>query len=150
MFLLPDSTNGTYVGWATIQGRKTYWVNSISQSLLITVPGEIGQSYTLLGDGGSGYDDNGQAHFDFNLLKGWNSKLAIAKGKTYVFPNTFAGENTHASPDQKTGQMKLDAATSTFTFVPATTQFANNQGQTLADLVNNQIAVLKAQGYQLQ
>jgi len=150
MFFVPDHTNGAYVGWATIQGKRSYWINSISQSLWINIPGNASQSYTLFGDAGSGFDDNGQAHFRANLLKGWNTTLAIGTRKTFVFPNTFAGENIHAYPDAQTGQMKLDQASSTFTFAGPNTQTANNTGQTLADLINAQVKLLKSEGYLAQ
>jgi hypothetical protein len=150
MFFVPDNTNGTYVGWATIKGQKTYWVNSVSQSLLITIPSVRGQSYTLLGDARSGYDDNGFAHFRCNFIKGWNTSLQVGKGKTFVFPNAFAGENIHAYPDSQTGLMKLDDSTSSFTFAASNTQTANNNGQTLLDLINNQVKILKLDGYQAQ
>lgn len=149
MFFQPATTNGYYVGWATIGGKKNCWVNSISSSLLLTITVGPGKSYTLFGSAGSGYDDNGQAHFDLDLLKGWNAILSTGTRQTYVFPETFTGENTQARPDT-TGQMKLDQAESTFTFAPAATQNANNAGQTLADLVNAQVASLKAQGYRPQ
>jgi hypothetical protein len=150
MYFLPATTNGIYVGWATIQGRKTYWVNTISQSILITIPGNAGQSYTVFGDAGSGYDDNGQANLHCNLLKGWNTTLNIGAKQSFVFPSSFAGENTHAYPDSQTGQMKLDAATSSFTFAALATQTANNAGQTVQDLVNAQVKTLTSQGYHLQ
>lgn len=150
MFFLPETTNGAYVGCATIQGKKTYWVNDISETLWLTIPGNPGQSCTLFGDAGSGFDGNGQPHLHCNLLKGWNTTLSIGAKKTFVFPNNFAGENTHAFVDSATGQMKLDQATSTFTFTAPVTQAVNNTGQTLTDLINNQIKTLKNEGYQLQ
>ncbi len=148
MFFIPDNTNGAYVGWATIQGKKTYWINSISNSLWITIPGNAGQGYTLFGDAGSGFDDNGQAHLHCNLLKGWNTTLSIGTKQTFVFPSTFAGENIHAYPDSETGQMKLAQATSKFTFVMSNTRTANNTGQTLADLISNQVKILQQAGFQ--
>jgi len=150
MYFLPDNTNGAYVGWAMIQGKKTYWINSISQSLWLNIPGKNGQSYTLFGDAGSGFDDNGQAYFHSSLLKGRNITLPIGTRRTFLFPNTFAGENIHAYPDAQTGQMKLDQASSTFTFAAPNTQAANDSGQTLADLINAQVKILKNEGFQAQ
>jgi hypothetical protein len=150
MFFLPSQTNGAYVGWSNIRGKKTYWINSIAHSLWITVPGYTGQSYTLMGDAGSGYDDNNQPQFESNLIKGWNDTLSIGTGLTFAFPTTFSGANTHAYWDSATGHMKLVQATSTFTFSAADTQAANNNGQTLVDLINHQISSLKSAGFRPQ
>jgi hypothetical protein len=150
MFFRPDNTNVTYIGWATISGKKTYWVNSNSPALFITIQGNPGQSYTLFGDAGAGYDDNGQAHFNCDSIKGWNSTLAIGTKQTFVFPNTLAGENTHAYPDSVTGHMKLDEATSLFTFAAVNTLAANNGGQTLLDLIQAEVKTLLIQGYRSQ
>ena len=46
--------------------------------------------------------------------------------------------------------MKLDQAASTFTFAALNTQAANNNGLTLADLINNQVRTLRIEGYQSQ
>jgi hypothetical protein len=46
--------------------------------------------------------------------------------------------------------MVLTEADSTYTFAAATTQTANNKGQTMADLVNTLINKLVKQGYQEQ
>lgn len=150
MFLLPETTNGTCVGYGIVGGKKTYWINEIAPTLLITVPGTSSQSYTLFGDADSGVNGNGQDYLHCNVLKGWNAKLNIGTKMSYVFPDTFAGENTQVDPDAQTGQMKLDESTSTFTFAPAATQKANNTGETQADLINAEIKTLKSLGYRPQ
>jgi len=150
MLYLPDCTNGVYIGWTAARGKRTYWINAISPGVFTTVPGAGGGSYTFFGDAGSGYDNGGQVHFVSNLMKGQNATLNISRRKTFVFPNFFTGENTQVSPDSQTGQMKFNGSTSRFDFSAKDTQAANDGGQTLVDLVNAQIRILKSQGYQSQ
>jgi len=46
--------------------------------------------------------------------------------------------------------MVLSESSSTYTFVPQSTQTANNTGQTMTDLVNALTQSLAKQGYQTQ
>jgi hypothetical protein len=58
--------------------------------------------------------------------------------------------DTHVYPDPQSGKMVLREASSTYNFAPSTTRTANNNGQTLVDLVNNLTASLAQRGYKLQ
>ena len=136
MFFFPDSTNGTFVGWDTIKGIKQYWVNPLSDYLLIAIPGASNQTFTVLGRAGQGFDTNGCPHIWSYLHKGKNTPLTIGQQMYFSFPNTFAADATHVYPDSQTGNMVLSESSSTYTFVPQSTQTANNTGQTMTDLVN--------------
>ena len=76
--------------------------------------------------------------------------LTIGKKKYFSFPNTFASDATHVYPDSQTGNLVLSESSSIYTFVPQSTQTANNTGQILADLVNSLTKSLASQGYQTQ
>jgi hypothetical protein len=150
MFFFPDSTNGTFVGWGTIKGIKQYWVNPLSDYLLIAIPGASNQTFTVLGRAGQGFDTNGCPHIWSYLHKGKNTPLTIGQKMYFSFPNTFAADATHVYPDSQTGNMVLSESSSTYTFVPQSTQTANNTGQTMTDLVNALTQSLASQGYQPQ
>jgi hypothetical protein len=150
MFFIPDSTNGTFVGWGTIKGKKQYWVNPLSDYLLITIPGASNQIFTVLGRAGQGIDTNGYPHIWSYLHKGKNTPLTIGQKMYFSFPNTFAADATHVYPDSQTGNMVLSESSSIYTFVPQSTQTANNTGQTMTDLVNALTRSLASQGYQIQ
>jgi hypothetical protein len=150
MFYYPDETNGVFVGWATIAGKKQYWISPLSNYLLIPVAGSSGHVYSLLGRAGQGFDGNGQPHLWSYLHKGLNTKLTIATKTTFDFPFTFAYTGVHAEPDPQTGKMTLREATSIYLFSSSATQTANNGGKTLFDLVNALSNDLAKRGYQLQ
>jgi hypothetical protein len=145
MYFEPDTTNFTYIGWAFISGKKLYWVNTNTPSFFLTIPGN--PSYTVFGDAGASYDDLGQAHINSDMIKGTDTTLKIDTTRTFEFPATFTCENNHVYPDPNTGEMDLNLATSTFTYVPLVTQAANNTGQTLQQLINAQVQQLTATGY---
>jgi hypothetical protein len=150
MFFIPDKTNGVFVGWATIKGKKQCWVNPLPEYLWITISGVSNQSFTVLGQAGQAIDTNGYPNIWTDLHKGQNTVLTIGQKKYFSFPNTFASDATHVYPDSQTGKMVLSESSSIYTFVPQTTQTANNTGQTLADLVNSLTKSLASQGYQIQ
>ena len=150
MFFIPDNTNGVFVGWATIKGKKQYWVNPLPEYLWITISGVSNQSFTVLGQAGQGIDTNGYPNIWADLHKGQNTVLTIGKKKYFSFPNTFASDATHVYLDSQTGNLVLSESSSIYTFVPQSTQTANNTGQTLADLVNSLTKSLASQGYQTQ
>src|ERR1039458_7934940 len=150
MFFIPDNTNGVFVGWATIKGKKQYWVNPLPEYLWITISGVSNQSFTVLGQAGQGIYTNGYPNILADLHKGPNTVLTIGKKKYFSFPNTFASDATHVYPDSQTGNLVLSESSSIYTFVPQSTQTANNTGQTLADLVNSLTKSLASQGYQTQ
>jgi hypothetical protein len=150
LFFIPDTTNGTFVGWSTIKGKKQYWINPLSDYLLITISGAANQTYTVLGQAGQGIDDNGYPHLWSDLHKGQNTQLTIGKKKYFLFPNTLADKSTHVYPNLLTGNMVLNEAVSTYSFLSQNTQAANNNGQTMTDLVNALVKSLVSQGYQSQ
>ena len=150
MFFTPDNTNGTFVGWGTIKGKNQCWVNPLSDYLLITIPGASNQTFTVLGQSGQGIDTNGCPHIWSYLHKGQNTLLTIGSNKYFSFPNIFKGEVTHVHPDSQTGNPILSESSSTYTFASQNTQNANNNGQTLTDLINALTTSLASQGYQKQ
>lgn len=150
LFFIPDTTNGTFVGWSMIKGKKQYWVNPLSDYLLITVSGAARQTFTVLGQAGQAIDANGHPHLWSDLHKGQNTLLTIGKKKHFTFPNTFADAATHIYPDSVTGNMILDESTSLYVFLQENTQNANNNGQTMLDLVNALTKTLTTQGYKKQ
>jgi hypothetical protein len=150
MFFVPGGTNGVFVGWATLNGKKQYWVSPFSDYLWITIPGSGSHVYTVLGRAGDGLDDNGQPHLWSYLHRGLNSQLTIGTKKKFSFPMSFACNDTHIYPDPNNGNMILREATSTYLFTTPDTQSANNNGQTLADVVNVLTQSLAKQGYQKQ
>jgi Concanavalin A-like lectin/glucanases superfamily/Immunoglobulin domain len=150
MFYYPHETNGVFVGWATISGRKQYWTESLSDFLLIPVTGSPGRVYSLLGRAGQGLDGNGQPHLWSDMHKGLNTKLTIATKTTVSFPSTFAFTGLRAYADPQTGKMTLREATSTYVFSSVPTQTANNGGKTWFDLVSTLSNDLAKQGYRLQ
>jgi hypothetical protein len=147
LFFIPDTTNGTFVGWTTERGKKQYWVNPLSDYLLITVAGEGKHMITVLGQAGQGVDANGKPHLWSDLHQGQNTLLTIGQNKHFSFPESFADAATRIYPDSVTGSMVLDEATTFYKFLPEKTQDANNHGQTLQDLVNTLTNKLTAEGY---
>ncbi len=150
LFFVPDTTNGVFVGWSTIKGKRQYWISDLSDYLVVRIPGPGTQSYTVLGSAGQGVDTNGYPHIWAYLHKGKNTRLAIGRKQSITFPATFAGDNTHVYPNPKNGNMILTESTSTFIFASQATQKANNSGQTLTDLVNALTQGLVKKGYQPQ
>jgi hypothetical protein len=150
MFFIPASTNGTFVGWGKINGKKLFWVNPFSDYLLITIPGSAKRTYTMLGKAGQEIDTNGYPHIWSYLHKGLNTSLTIAKKRQFSFPDTFTTSETHVYPDSQTANMVLIESDSAYTFLPSNTQAANNGGQTMADLVNTLTTSLVRQGYKQQ
>ena len=150
MLLIPAATNGTFVGWATINGKKQYWVSPMNHHLWINIARKNGHAYTVLGYAGDGIDTNGYPHLWSSLHRGVNSQLAIAKKRTFSFPNTFTCVDNHIYPDTNTGHIIMVDANSSYQFAPANTQTANNAGQTLPDLINALTKSLEKQGYQKQ
>ncbi|MDR3457835.1 MAG: hypothetical protein P4N60_10350 [Verrucomicrobiae bacterium] len=155
MFFIPDTTNTVFVGWATINGKKQYWVTTVTDYLCLKVTGSFGRTYTLLGRSGSGFDLNGQPHLWFALHKGQNASLLIGTKKTYSFPNTFSYSGAQAYPNVQAGNlaagdMVLREATSSYSFLQKNTQAANDGGQTVSDLVSALVKSLVKQGYQPQ
>lgn len=150
MFYYPDETNGVFVGWATMEGKKKYWIRPFSDYVLIRVTGSSGHVYSLLGRAGQTFDGNGQPHLWSGLHKGLNTTLTIATKTTFSFPSTFAFSGVHADPDPQTGRMTLCETTSTYLYSSTATQNANNGGKTLVNLVNALSNTLAKQGYHLQ
>ncbi len=150
MLLIPAGTNGTFVGWAIINGKKQYWVSPLTGYLWINIARKNGHNYTVLGRAGDGIDPNGYPHLWSSLHRGVNTPLAIAKKRTFSFPNTFSCVDNHIYPDTNTGNIIMVDANSTYQFTSANTQTANNTGQTLTDLVNALTKSLEKQGYQKQ
>jgi len=150
MFFIPASTNGAFVGWATLNGKKQYWISPLANYLWITIPGKMNHVYTLLGQAGSGIDENGYPYLWSYLHRGLNTSLTIATKRKFSFPNSFDCNDTHAYPDTQTGKIILREASSNYNFASGNTQTANNTGQTLADLVNALTKSLEKQGYQKQ
>ncbi len=150
MFLIPGGTNGVFVGWAVISGKRQYWVSAFSDYLWVTIPGSANRTYTVLGKAGNDIDANGQPHIWSYLHKGQNTTLTIGTKKTFSFPSTFACNDSHVYPDPQTGVMILREATSTYTYTTLATQTANNSGETLADLVNSLTQNLAKLGYKSQ
>ncbi len=150
MLLIPAGTNGTFVGWATINGKKQYWVSPFNDYLWINIAHKNSQGYTVIGRAGDGIDTNGYPHLWSSIHRGVNSQLAIAKKRTFSFPNTFTCVDNHIYPDTNTGNIIMVDANSSYQFAPANTQTANNAGQTLPDLLNALTKSLEKQGYQKQ
>ncbi len=150
LFFIPDTTNGTFVGWTMERGKRQYWVNPLSDYLLITVAGEGKHTITVLGQAGQGIDTNGKAHLWSDLHKGQNTVFTVGQNKNYSFPDMLTDAATRIYPDSVTGNMVMDESTSIYDFLAHDTQVANNQGQTMQDLVNTLTSKLAAEGYQLQ
>jgi len=147
LFFLPDTTNGVFVGWSTINGRKQYWVNPFSEYLLITVSGAAAQTFTLLAQAGQSYDSNGYPHLIMDLHKGQNIKLSVSSKKSLSFPDTFANTAASIYPSPTTGKIILNESTSTYVYSLKDTKTANDNGQTITDLVNALTKALENQGY---
>lgn len=150
LFFIPATTNGTFVGWSMEKGKKQYWVNPLSDYLLITISGENKHTITVLGQAGQGIDTNGYPHLWSDLHKGQNTVLTVAKREYFSFPATLTDTTTRIYPDAATGNMVLDEANSFYTFSQEMTQDANNNGQTMEDLVNALVNSLTAKGYKSQ
>jgi hypothetical protein len=146
MFFIPDNTNGVFVGWAKVKGKKVYWVQPFSDYLLFSIRG-AGRTYTLLGKAGEKIDAASRPQIWSYLHKGQNANLHVGNGRTLSFPDIFLFQSTDIHPDPDTGIAVMQEAWSTYTFVAAATQSANNRGLTLADLVNLLVASLQKQGY---
>ena len=150
MFFIPASTNGMFIGWGRINGKKQYWVSPFSDYLLFTIPGQANHVYTMLGWAGDGIDAGGHPCLWSYLHRGQNTLLPISNKKKFPFPSTFNCNDTHVYPDSQTGNMILREAASTYQFAMLDTQFANNNGQTITDLLNGLTKSLERQGYKKQ
>ena len=147
LFFTPATARAVFVGWATINNKKQFWVNDVTDYQNISVVGSQGRTYTLLGKAGSELDGNGQPRLWFFLHKGQNTTLAIGAKKTYLFPASFAFANTQIYADPVSGSMTLREANSNYNFMPGKTQTANDGGLTTIDLMGSLIKSLGKQGY---
>ncbi len=147
---LPDATNGTFVGWGNLGGKKWYWTSPFTNYLVATIRGARGQTFTLLGNAGQTVDENGRPHIWSYLHQGLNQSLSISRDARFIFPPTLSAATTHLYPNPTTGELILSETTSTFTYQESATKSANNTGQTMADLVNGLIKSLTRQGYTSQ
>jgi hypothetical protein len=150
LFFIPDATNGTFVGWTTGKGKKQYWVNPLSDYLLITIPSGSNQTFTVLGQAGQAIDDDGRPSIWSYLHKGKNTLLTVGTNRHFSFPDKLFCDATQVSPDSQTGNPVLIESASIYTFLAQGTQTANNTGQTMADLVNALTQSLESLGYQKQ
>lgn len=148
MFFIPGNTNGVFVGWATIKGKREYWVQPFSDYLMISIPGAGHNTYTVLGKAGEGVDANGHPQIWSYLHKGRNAHLNTGNGNFISFPEIFSFQSTDIRTDPDTGNAVMQEASSTYFFAADATQSVNRNGQTLADLVNALTAWLQRQGYQ--
>jgi hypothetical protein len=150
MFFVPSNTNGTFIGWGVVNGKKQFWVSPFSDYLLVSIPGSANRTYTVLGKAGEAVDANNHPHIWSFLHRGQNDMLTISSRQKFSFPSTLTCDDTHVYPDSQTGKMILREASSIYIFAAQNTQMANNNGQTMADLVNALTASLVKQGYQKQ
>jgi hypothetical protein len=146
LIYLPGSTNGTFVAWGKINGKKEYWVGDFANLTLYTA-GSGAQSWTVLGQACQGTDSLGHPSFWSTVYQGQNSQLPVGTRKSFTFPGNFTGAQTDVYPDLSTGNLILYQFTAGYTFAPQATQSANNTGATPADLENAQIQSLTKQGY---
>jgi hypothetical protein len=150
MFFIPAGTNGTFIGWGVVNGKKQFWVSPFADYQLIRIPGSANRTYTVLGKAGENVDVGNNPHLWSYLHRGQNEMLTIASRQKFSFPETFTCNDTHVYPDAQTGKMILREAASTYTFAPQSTQTANNNGKTMIDLVNALTQTLVRQGYKQQ
>ena len=151
MFFIPATTNAVFVGWATIGGKKQYWVSYASDYRLFTITGALNRTYTLLGKASSSFPDEnpGLQHLWFFLHKGQNTRLNISANKIFSFPSTLAFYNTQVYPANPTA-LAWREANSTYNYQESSTRTANDNGLTLADLISAAVKSLAKQGYQPQ
>ena len=151
MFFIPATTNAVFVGWATIGGKKQYWVSYASDYRLFTITGALNRTYTLLGKASSSFPDEnpGLQHLWFFLHKGQNTRLNIGANKIFSFPSTLAFYNTQVYPANPTA-LAWREANSTYNYQESSTRTANDNGLTLADLISAAVKSLAKQGYQPQ
>ncbi len=150
LIYLPGATNGTFVGWGRMGGQKRYWVDEFTGGTLYTVAGPgsgTNSTTTVLAQAGQGLDANGNPSFWSAVYQGPNSRLTIGQKSYYNFPVTLSAAVTDLYADPLTGKLLLFDSNGNYTFAAATTQAANNTGQTPADLLNGLIKSLFAQGY---
>jgi hypothetical protein len=150
MFFIPAGTNGTFIGWGVVNGKKQFWVSPFADYQLIRIPGSANRTYTVLGKAGENVDAGNNPHLWSYLHRGQNEMLTIASRQKFSFPETFTCNDIHVYPDAQTGKMILREAASTYTFSPQSTQTANNNGKTMIDLVNALTQTLVRQGYKQQ
>lgn len=147
MFFNHDQTNGFFVGWTNIKGRKQYWIQPIEDYVMVTIPG-VRHAYTILGKAGETTDASGHPQIWSDIHKGENRILDTGDRRFVSFPQVFSFESTSVDPDPVTGNSVLREASSTYVFADEATQFANMGGQTITDLVNELLASLQRMGYQ--
>jgi len=147
LFFLPANTNGTFVGWGQIAGKKRYWVDSLNGGTLYTFAGAGNQTYTVLGQAGQNPGFSGSPILWSALYQGQNTQLPAGNRLAYSFPATFTGMVTEIYSDPNTGNLIRYESNATYTFAAHPTQTANNNGQTPADLINALIKTLTDQGY---
>ena len=150
LFYTPATTNFVFVGWGKPNGKRQYWVSAATNWLWLTVSGRGGQSYTVLGQAGTYYDNNSQPHVWSYLHKGLNARLTIGRGKYFTFPSTLSYNSLHVYPDLQSTNLILRDATSSYSYQSGSTQAANDGGKNLADLIADLKASLIRQGYQAQ
>lgn len=150
LIYLPGSTNGTFVGWGRVGGQKRYWVDEFTGGTLYTVAGPgtgTNATTTVLAQAGQGLDANGNPSFWSAVYQGPNSRLSIGQKTYFNFPVTLSATVTDIYADPNSGKLTLFDSTGIYTFAAASTQAANNTGQTPSNLFNALIKALFAQGY---
>jgi hypothetical protein len=147
MFYDSVTNCATFVGWGTLTGHKTYWTNTTTNWFVSTIQG-VGKSYTLLNLSTSDYDSNGFPNLSYEFYRGINARLKIATGQTLSFPQIFICTETTVDASESVSALGWGQANTSLVFQPASTQKANNQGQTAAGLANALVQSLQNKGYE--
>jgi sugar lactone lactonase YvrE len=143
----PAATNGTFVGWGLVNGKKRCWLGDFGGYTFYTMAGIGKQTFTVLGQSGQDTDPGGSPSFWSAVYQGQNTQLTIGTRKYYSFPSVLSGTVTEIYPDPNTGNLIRYESSSSYSFAAPATQTANNTGETTTDLINALIKTLTAQGY---
>lgn len=141
------ATNGTWVGWATVGGHKSYWVNPTTNFVATTIGGAGSKTYTLLAEADSTHDNQGNLILNATIYKGLNSTLQVSSNQSLTFPRILTADETQVAADPSHGQELLQS-TATYVFQTSATLASNNANKSVADVVSQLAQSLESQGYQ--
>jgi hypothetical protein len=143
-----DSTNGTSIITAVINGNKIYSVSTESTKVVVeTLRGVNGRVYTVIAQGVTETNDTQVLRVDGLLVKGLNTMLPVSESRQLNAPRVLRGAASRLEYDS--GEFRLMETSNVRKFSQTETRAANASGEDVDTVVAKLIQRLEDSGYVL-